>query len=515
MPKVLVINHDLPASEIWLRTLEDTLGHDTEQALHLERATSRLKKARNDYSLIVLPANARPDADALGSSGCDAVVAFISELKELEIKVPVIVISETRHPALHVLASVIDQMALIECQADWRECLADRAWQMVSSAVDDGPEVDVEIRVDSDRRCTWSMKERGRITADAFSNQLLYIDPDKFVTVQQMRRPPVADDEFAIWSDNLARNVHAMLFQGAADQLKFHGHFVDATAKVPPERRRVRICSSLDSHHDMHLDVFKRLYDDNGPMMLESPVIRQHGSRRTNQPLFSRKNPLRCLVILARDAATTVTSQDGQVVYPGLKNAKFEAKEVETLFKLSAKADPSLIDPDHVKLLEFQPGDDVKKLLFATLENDPWHLIHFVGHGRTVPNREESGPGKRGELLLCSRDLITIDFEDFARRIERQDTRMLFLSACQTAQGAFLSAAAHWMLPTVIGYRWPIQDSRAKVFAKIFYEGLLNTRQPTGLSIERSFVAARANAYRNSATDCTWASPALLHQIDY
>lgn len=514
MPKVLVINHDLPASDIWLRTLEETLGHDTEQALHLERAISRLKKEPSDYSLIVLPADARPDADALGSSGCDAVVAFLSKLKTLEIKVPVIVISEVQHPILHALAGFNPQMALIEGQADWRECLADRAWQMVSSAVDDGPEVDVEIRVDSERRCTWSMKERGRITADAFSNQLLPIDPDKFFTIQQMQRPPVAAADFAIWSDNLARNVHAMLFQGASDQLKFHGHFVDKTAKVPPERRRVRICSSLESHHDMHLDVFKRLYDDNGPMMLESPVIRQHGSRRTNQPLFSRKTPLRCLVILARDAATPVKSPDG-AVYPELKNAKFEAQEVESLFKLSAKADPSLVDPEHVRLLDFQPGDDVKKVLFATLENGPWHLIHFVGHGRTVPNRETSGPGMRGELLLCSRDLTTIDFEDIARRIEKQDTRMLFLSACQTAQGAFLSAAAHWMLPTVIGYRWPIQDSRAKAFAKAFYEGLLNTRQPTGLSIERSFVAARANAYRNSATDCTWASPALLHQIDY
>lgn len=515
MPKALVINHNLRASEIWLKTLEEILGHEPEQAMHLERAASRLKNAPRDYSLVVLPADARRDADAMGSSDCEAAVEFISALHQSHRSLPVIVISETKHAALHLLAQTIERMALIESQADWRECLADRAWQMVSSTVDQEPEVDVEIRITSDRICTWSMKERGRITAHTFRDEQLFIDSDRFGAVQQMRCPPKVPAEFAMWSDNLAKNVHAMLFQGAYDQLKFHGHFVDTTAKFPLERTRVRICASFDSHHDMHLDVFRRLYDDPEPMMLRSPVIRQHGSRRTNRPLFSPDCPLRCLIILARDADTTIMGEQGQVVFPGLQSALFEARDVEEIFKTVAEIEPTLIDPRHVELLKFKPGDDVRKKLFETLEKGPWHLIHFVGHGRTVPNPVKSEPAQRGELLLCSRDLTFVDFEDFAREIANQDTRFLFLSACQTAQGAFLSAAAHWMLPTVIGYRWPIEDSSAKVFAKVFYKALLAARQPTRLSVERSFVAARASAYRASATDCTWASPALLHQIDY
>ena len=315
-----------------------------------------------------------------------------------------------------------------------------------------------------------------------------------------------------------------MLFQGAADQLTFHDHFVDTTARVAPERTRVRICSESDSHHDMHFDLLKRLLDDPKPMMLQSSVVRQHGSRRSLQSLFFPPTKLRCLVVLARGVELTIKDKD-TVVFPGLPAAALEAKEVALALRDSAaypgsciaatrdEATGELVPAVELVRLGEESGDVVHDLTEA-LKRGPWHLVHFVGHGRTVTKPKGSKPEQTGELVLCSQDRTTIDFETLAMQLKERDTRLMFLSACQTGQGAFLSSAAFYMVPAIIGYRWPIQDARAREFAQVFYDALLRPEKATRHSVERAFVAARASVYESFPTECSWASPSLLHQID-
>jgi len=451
-------------------------------------------------------------------------VEFISALHRSWPSLPVIVIAEKRFVALHALAGAMDRMVLIESQADWRDLLAEKAWMLLSDASDIKPELDVEIRVKTDRLCTWSMRQHGRITADTFSDKELFIDPAKFEAVSEMRSPR-DDENFKVWSDKLARKVHEMLFQGAADQLTFHGHFVDTTARVAPERTRVRICSESDTHHDMHFDLLKRLLDDPKPMMLQSSVVRQHGSRRSLQSLYFPPTKLRCLVVLARGVELTIKDPaTGAVLFPGLKAAAFEARDVAKALRASAAYPGSSIAMEKevatglevpaVRLLDFKEGDDVLARFGEALKAGPWHLVHFVGHGRTVPRADGAGPGQRGELILCAKDRVTIDFETLALQLKERDTRLMFLSACQTGQGAFLSSAAYHMVPAIIGYRWPIQDARAREFARVFYDALLHPDRPTRHSVERAFVAARASVYESFPAECSWASPALLHQID-
>ena len=195
--------HEEPATlSLWQSMLTKTLGRLPYATPHLVGASEMLGDSPDDWSLVVLPATARRDAFARGTSKCDAAADFISQLHKSHPTLPVIVIAEKRHLALHTLAGTIERMVLIESQTDWLELLAEKAWMLVSGASDMKPELDVEIRVKTDRLCTWSMKQHGRITADTFSEKELFIDPVKFAAVSEMQRPR-ADEDFKIWSDKL------------------------------------------------------------------------------------------------------------------------------------------------------------------------------------------------------------------------------------------------------------------------------------------------------------------------
>lgn len=520
MSQPLVIHDDLTTLDAWVDALHRTLdGARPGFARHLKSAREILARNPADWSLVVLPANARRDELARGGRGTQAAAEFVEHLERTYPDIPVIVVAEKGRTLLRKLGAIPPKMQLIELPDLSLDLLCERAFAMVAGDRPPENELDIEIRVMDQRTCWWSMRMRGGIDAKVWDAKILALDPRKFDAVRRMATPQV-DADFVDWSNELSSKVHDLLFFGESDHDTFRDHFLDSTARVDPQHRHVRIRSFTQEHHDMHFDMLKRMSDDEQPMMLSSPVVRQHGAKRTTRPLFNPKERIRCLVVLARNADWE--RPDSQESRPddltALAAARAEADDVTRALRMDALRPDSCIsaDPADVRLLTFEQGEDPCRKLSAVLsENEPWHLIHFVGHGQVVPIPGSDPPRNRGELILCSRDRISIDFSELARQLAHGDTRLLFLGACQTGRGLFLSTAAEQIeLAAVIGYRWRVADDRALDFARAFYAALLEQPQASRHAVERAFVAARSAVYKMRPGDCTWASPALLHQLD-
>ncbi|MGH3828947.1 MAG: CHAT domain-containing protein [Pseudonocardiaceae bacterium] len=142
------------------------------------------------------------------------------------------------------------------------------------------------------------------------------------------------------------------------------------------------------------------------------------------------------------------------------------------------------------------------------LDQGPWHVFHFVGHGGYNRDTEE------GTLVLADHTGRTrrVGADDFSRLLAEHHTlRLVVLNACDTGRGgaldAFSSTAGalvrRW-IPAVVAMQFEISDPAAIVFAQTFYESVAK-RRPVDDSVMRARRALRLN---NNDT-LEWGTPVL------
>ncbi len=142
------------------------------------------------------------------------------------------------------------------------------------------------------------------------------------------------------------------------------------------------------------------------------------------------------------------------------------------------------------------------------LDQGPWHVFHFVGHGGYNQDTEE------GTLALADHIGRTrrVGADDLSRLLAEHHTlRLVVLNACDTGRGgaldAFSSTAGalvrRW-IPAVVAMQFEISDPAAIVFAQSFYESVAK-RRPVDDSVMR---ARRALRLDNSDT-LEWGTPVL------
>jgi len=102
-------------------------------------------------------------------------------------------------------------------------------------------------------------------------------------------------------------------------------------------------------------------------------------------------------------------------------------------------------------------------------KQSPFHVFHFIGHGRVRP-------GGAGVELLLEDEQGRPDWRDFssvANELFRSQARLLVLNGCQTAAVSALAA----QFPAVVGMQFEISDEAAQLFAEGFYQQLAETGQ--------------------------------------
>ncbi|MFL6197123.1 MAG: CHAT domain-containing protein [Thermoanaerobaculia bacterium] len=146
--------------------------------------------------------------------------------------------------------------------------------------------------------------------------------------------------------------------------------------------------------------------------------------------------------------------------------------------------------------------------LLQKLRNEPFHVLHFIGHGTFDAERggmialenEDGSPdfldGDRLSVLLAAQPLL----------------RLVVLNACQAARGnrsdrwgGLMQGLIRSGLPAVIAMRTAISDRAATVFSKGFYESL-----GRGEPVDRALAYARQAMVALEAGE--WTTPLLAMQ---
>jgi WD40 repeat protein len=220
-------------------------------------------------------------------------------------------------------------------------------------------------------------------------------------------------------------------------------------------------------------------------LALRVPLVRSLNLMEAVPPL-QVESPLRVLGVMSRPSDL-----------PHLEVEKERRQISAALQHLSS----DLVD------VHWLPGDRWHQLA-STLRSEPWHVLHFVGHGGFDDETES------GYVELSGEDgsAIMVPATDLSRLVaENPELRLVVLNACESATtgryGTFASTAAKLMregVPAVVAMQYEITDPAALAFACTFYEGIAR-----GLPVDRAVTLARENV-KMTFRSLEWATPVLF-----
>jgi tetratricopeptide (TPR) repeat protein len=192
----------------------------------------------------------------------------------------------------------------------------------------------------------------------------------------------------------------------------------------------------------------------------------------------------------------------GMVARPGDQHTLDAGDEQQRLHTALAG-----LDRDGLVELSWVAGQTYNALEDA-LDQGPWHVFHFLGHGGYNQATDE------GTLSLADDMGRThpVGADDISRLLaEHHPLRLVVLNACDTgrasASDAFSSIAATLIrreIPAVVAMQFEITDPAAIVFAQNFYQHVAK-RRPVDDSVMR---ARRALRLANKDT-LEWGTPVL------
>jgi CHAT domain-containing protein len=223
--------------------------------------------------------------------------------------------------------------------------------------------------------------------------------------------------------------------------------------------------------------------------------------------LFRRGAPLRALLI---------ASDTGGI--PKVEN------EIDDIYRI-LKRNPKGLVTD-VTILK--TADATLETVCRELEQGPYHIVHYAGHGEFVAERTQH----HRLLLKRARDVVRSGGvpagEPQSDFLEARQLKILwsvnrpslfYMSACRGAavgetQDLFnndllglIDAAISAGVPSVVGFRWPVSDQGAYALSTVFYEELLKSGRP-----DHALRSARAKVYFKDRDDPAWLSSVLVMQ---
>jgi CHAT domain-containing protein len=226
-------------------------------------------------------------------------------------------------------------------------------------------------------------------------------------------------------------------------------------------------------------------------MSVNTPVVRYLELARTPKPLIVNP-PLRMLVTMS-------LAEDSEKL-------DVDAERSKLLSALDPLVALELLEVDFSvegTLLELQ-----RMLRRAQASGSPYHIWHYVGHGRHSKDTNEA------ELVFRSRAGTTQPVTGFdlgALFNGHLDLRLVVLNACEGARAAaadpFSSVSAAIVqhgVPAVVAMQFQISDDAAILFAEDFYSAMVD-----GLPIEAAVTEARRSIFF-SGNRIEWATPVLF-----
>jgi CHAT domain len=230
--------------------------------------------------------------------------------------------------------------------------------------------------------------------------------------------------------------------------------------------------------------LYRKNTEDFLALSAKTPVVRSFDVPRSStlQPF---EPPLRVLLVLSEDPR----GQDLRV-----------REELQQLREMLEK-NPQV----RVELLE---NPDPWALRPALLRQ-PFHVLHYMGHGIFDPESEEGAllfRGPRGTRVPLSGRHLATKLKDLG------SLRLVTLNACDTARSVeenpFAGLANALLLggiPAVVAMKAPVRDKQALAFSRDFYQ-----RLAAGRSLEEAMSEGRQAIHSLDTTGEDWAIPILF-----
>jgi len=222
------------------------------------------------------------------------------------------------------------------------------------------------------------------------------------------------------------------------------------------------------------------LYDPDRQVFLsvEGPVVRGRSLVEPTRPLTVVKLPLRMLVADAFPQGVQILQSQAEV--EGIRKA---------LARVVGDGRMAIDTLPHATLAGLQNA-----LREAEAQDRPFHLLHFIGHGRV-----DTASGRTVLLLEDDRGLVDkVDTEAFVDTLRPFDLKLVFLNACQSAQPITLDTTRELAMgllasgvPAVIGMQMTVLDAVALEFAHRFYTALADNR-PVDVALAEARQVIRA-----------------------
>ncbi len=187
-----------------------------------------------------------------------------------------------------------------------------------------------------------------------------------------------------------------------------------------------------------------------------------------------------------------------------LKEVKNEAEQIKVKLK-DSETEVVVSHNDSIERIE------------ALLREKQFHLLHFCGHTKYVPQNEQM----TGLSISSEEDNTEIvSYGRFARAVRNSGTWLVYLSSCHGAVTDLpeigqtylncMEALIEIGIPNVIGFRWAVEDFRAKRFASEFYAELFIDERVRDLSLV--MLETRKNIWNAASHPDVVASSVLISQ---
>jgi len=369
--------------------------------------------------------------------------------------------------------------------------------------------VDLEIALDTeDDICTYQFQCEGQISEPA---QVLQINTKEFKELVEESREVIAKPR---WEHELRKIGHAVaghLFLETPRAREFRDKF-NQWLGVVGGMSNIRIRFVVKQ--DLHPIALEALIDEQAKedemkyWMLQSPIYRRLYRREAPPGLEPRalfqddetRNGLINFLIIAADASgrcgelnesyTALSKLDDEV--NNIEAQLIENKQTYHIGKIRVIRKSGLPD-----------GVSFRQAVEETLTQEIWHVVHFAGH--------TDFKNGTGYVLLPGSGVSPVEAAQinvFAWWLARSN--FVYLSSCQSAEQDFLFHLEEENVPAILGFRWKVEDDKARDFAECFYKYLFGGEEKT---LEYAFLKARQQMYRCFSDNPIWAAPVLVIQV--
>lgn len=149
--------------------------------------------------------------------------------------------------------------------------------------------------------------------------------------------------------------------------------------------------------------------------------------------------------------------------------------------------------------------------LFRVLQDGPWDVFHFIGHGGTDAFDDNGVTKTVGYVLMHDGKggAAKVYASRLARVFRQVNLRLAVLNCCDSGRGPGFSSLGATLvkssIPAVVAMQFPISDDGASRFSEEFYSSLLK-----GEPVEKALTQARNFIYVSEDSTLEWGIPVLF-----